>query len=142
MQNFEIQSGSWNELEHEAKLIRKTVFIQEQNIPEDEEWDTQDAISLHFVVYDKNKNTAIATARLLDNNSIGRVAVLKEYRGTGIGRLLMLDVIQHAKSENREFLKLSSQVHAIQFYEGLGFNTHGTEYLDCNIPHIDMILKI
>ena len=85
MSDFKILSGHWSELQHDAELIRRHVFIQEQNIPENEEWDDQDAISLHFVVYDQNQ--AIATARLLENNSIGRVAVLMPYRKQGIGKI-------------------------------------------------------
>ena len=140
MTSFTIRTGSWDELHNDTKLIREQVFIQEQNIPVAEEWDAQDAISLHFVVYDQDK--PIATARLLQNNSIGRVAVLKSYRGQGIGKLLMLQIIQRAKNKQRKFLKLSSQVHAIQFYAALGFTVQGEEYLDCGIPHIDMYLKL
>ena len=140
MTPFTICTGSWDELQNDAKLIREQVFIQEQNIPVAEEWDAQDAVALHFVVYDQAQ--PIATARLLQNHSIGRVAVLKAYRGQGIGKLLMLEMIQQAKHEQRKFLKLSSQVHAIQFYAGLGFQVQGDEYLDCGIAHIDMYLKL
>lgn len=141
MSDFKILSGNWNELQHDAELIRRHVFIQEQNIPENEEWDDQDAISWHFVVYDQNQ--AIATARLLENNSIGRVAVLKSHRGLGIGKILMLNIIQQAAKEQRTALKLSAQVHAIPFYAGLGFAVQeGTEHLDCGIPHIDMTLSL
>ncbi len=140
MVNFKIVSGSWTQLQPFAKPIREFVFIQEQNIPVADEWDAQDAISLHFVVYDQAQ--PIATARLLQNHSIGRVAVLKAYRGQGIGKLLMQAMIQQAKLEQRKFLKLSSQVHAVQFYAGLGFTVEGEAYLDCGIPHIDMLLKL
>ena len=78
---FSVKQGSWDQLQQDAKLIRELVFISEQNIPEQDEWDDQDAISQHFVVYDQNQ--PIATARLLANNSVGRVAVLKAYRGQG-----------------------------------------------------------
>lgn len=144
MTKFCAQLGSWEVLKADAMLIREQVFIREQNIPEQEEWDAQDAISVHFVIYDLSNNLKlpIATARLLPNNSIGRVAVLKNYRGQGIGHLIMQNVIDRAKIECREVLKLSSQVHAIGFYESFGFQTHGTEYLDCGISHIDMILKV
>ena len=140
MTSFIICTGSWNELLHDAKLIREQVFIQEQNIPAADEWDTQDAISRHFVVFDQAQ--PVATARLLQNNSIGRVAVLKAYRRQGIGKLLMLEIIQQAKHEQSKFLKLSSQVHAVQFYTGLGFTVEGVQYLDCGIAHIDMYLKL
>ncbi|MBP2546860.1 GNAT family N-acetyltransferase [Acinetobacter guillouiae] len=140
MSQFVIQSGPWSQLQHDAKLIRSMVFIEEQNISEADEWDEQDAISLHFVVYAQDQ--PIATARLLENNSIGRVAVLQQYRGEGIGKLLMQQIIQVAKQQNRAFLQLSAQVYVTRFYENLGFQVQGEEYLDCEIPHIDMGLSL
>ena len=140
MSQFKIRTGRWDELQNDAKLIREQVFIQEQQIAVEDEWDAEDAVSVHFVVYDQDQ--PIATARLLKNNSVGRVAVLKSHRGLGIGKLLMQQIIQQAKHQQREFLKLSSQVHAIQFYASLGFNVEGEEYLDCAIPHIDMRLVL
>ena len=137
---YRVQSGHWNKLEQDAKFIRKQVFIIEQNIPEEEEWDDQDMISDHFVVYDQDQ--PIATARLLQNNRVGRVAVLKAYRGQGIGRMIMLEVIRQAHQQDRKFLHLSSQVHAISFYEKLGFSIQGDAYDECGIPHIKMQLVI
>ena len=137
---FRVQSGHWDKLEQDAKFIRKQVFIIEQNIPEEEEWDDQDMISDHFVVYDQDQ--PIATARLLQNNSVGRVAVLKAYRGQGIGRMIMLEIIRQAHQQDRTFLQLSTQVHAISFYEKLGFSIQGDAYDECGIPHIKMQLVI
>ena len=140
MADFKIISGAWAQLQAEAAPVREQVFIQEQQIAPEDEWDAQDAISQHFIVLDQGR--PIAAARLLPNNSIGRVAVLKPYRGQGIGRLLMLEIMRQARLQRREFLKLSSQVHAIQFYAGLGFQVQGEEYLDCGIAHIDMRIKL
>lgn len=137
---FSVKYGSWDQLQQDAKLIRKLVFISEQNISEQDEWDDQDAISQHFVVYDQNQ--PIATARLLANNSVGRVAVLKAYRGQGIGRLIMLEIIAYAQAQKRPSLQLSSQVHAVSFYEKLGFSIQGDEYDECGIPHIEMVMPI
>ena len=139
MSQYKIVSGTWQELQQHAEVIRRAVFIEEQNIAEADEWDDQDNISLHFIVFDANK--AIATARLLQNNSIGRVAVLEEFRGLGIGKLLMLEIIAQAKQQQRKKLQLSAQQHAISFYENLGFKVEGDFYLDCGIPHINMTLK-
>lgn len=138
MSQFTLRTGSWDELQNDAKLIREQVFIQEQQIAAEDEWDAEDAVSLHFVIYDQDQ--PIATARLLQNNSVGRVAVLKSHRGVGIGKLLMQQIIQQAQQEQREFLKLSSQVHAMQFYAALDFKVEGEQYLDCGIPHINMRL--
>ena len=135
---YHFKYGRWDQLQQDAKLIRTQVFIVEQQIPEAEEWDDHDAISQHFVIYDQDQ--PIATARLLQNNSVGRVAVLRSHRGVGIGKLLMERIIQQAKYEQRKFLKLSSQVHAIQFYAALDFKVEGEQYLDCGNPHIDMRL--
>lgn len=140
MSKFNIVSADWVTLKQDAQYIRELVFIQEQQIDAADEWDAQDLRSLHFIMYADLK--PIATARLLDDNSIGRVAVLKEYRGQGIGRMLMLEIIQQARLENRKKVTLSSQVHAIAFYQSLGFEVKGSEYLDCGIPHVDMSLML
>ena len=97
-----VENGDWDQLQQDARLIRELVFIVEQNIPEQDEWDDQDAISQHFVVYDRDQPVATA----------------------------------------RPFLKLSSQVHAVSFYEKLGFVTQGDPYDECGIPHIEMIMPL
>lgn len=140
MSLYNIVSGTWQELKQHAEVIRRAVFIDEQNIAEADEWDDQDAISLHFIVYEQNR--AIATARLLQNDSIGRVAVLSSHRGLGIGKLLMLEIIQTAKNQGRQQVQLSAQDHAVKFYNSLGFQQKGEFYLDCGIPHIDMDLPL
>ncbi|MDR6631067.1 putative GNAT family N-acyltransferase [Acinetobacter lwoffii] len=137
---LKIVSGSWKDLATPAKMIREAVFIQEQHIAAEDEWDVEDAVAVHFIVFQQDR--AIATARLLSNNSIGRVAVLTTARGLGVGQRLMQAVIDYARAEQRELVKLSSQVHAIGFYQALGFEVQGEEYLDCGIPHIDMYLKL
>ncbi|NLN56619.1 MAG: GNAT family N-acetyltransferase, partial [Gammaproteobacteria bacterium] len=106
MQNYEIQSDDWARLAADAKPIREQVFIQEQHISPEDEWDAQDAIALHFVVYLAGQ--AVATARLLENHSIGRVAVLKSQRGLGLGRVLMQHIIQLARQQCRPEVKLSA----------------------------------
>ena len=137
---LKIVSGSWKDLAAPAKAIREAVFIQEQNIAAEDEWDAEDAVAVHFIVFQQDQ--AIATARLLSNHSIGRVAVLTTARGLGVGQRSMQAVIDYARAEQRGLVKLSSQVHAIGFYQALGFEVQGEEYLDCGIPHIDMYLKL
>lgn len=139
MPSLKITHGTWEESQRAAKMIREQVFIQEQNIAAEDEWDEQDEIAVHFVVYEQDQ--AIATARLLQNHSIGRVAVLKSHRGLGVGKVLMQAVIAYAQQQQHPFLVLSSQVHAQAFYQALGFMQEGEEYLDCGIPHIHMRLS-
>lgn len=140
MSALEIISGSWHELSSDAKTIRTQVFIQEQLISPEDEWDAQDELSTHFVVY--TQGDAMGTARLLPDNHIGRVAILISHRGLGAGRILMQHIIDYAKQQQRQYLVLSAQVYATQFYRGLGFEVEGEEYLDCNIPHVDMRMDL
>ena len=124
---YRVQSGHWNKLEQDAKFIRKQVFIIEQNIPEEEEWDDQDMISDHFVVYDQDQ--PIATARLLQNNSVGRVAVLKAYRGQGIGRMIMLEIIRQAHQQDRKYFQFNKIKIIIFEYK---LHSNGGEYEQFN----------
>ncbi|MCO8045786.1 GNAT family N-acetyltransferase [Acinetobacter bohemicus] len=135
-----IASGIWDDLAPDAKAIREAVFIQEQHIAPEDEWDAEDPLAVHFIAYLQEQ--PVATARLLANHSIGRVAVMQSARGLGIGQQIMQAIIAQARAEQREYVKLSSQVHALGFYQGLGFVVQGEEYLDCGIPHIDMYLKL
>ncbi|MFW1762299.1 GNAT family N-acetyltransferase [Acinetobacter calcoaceticus] len=137
---YKIIAGRWEQLEKDAKLIREQVFIQEQGIAPEDEWDDLDAMVLHFIVYDREQ--PIATARLLPQHSVGRVAVLVPYRKRGIGKILMQHIIDYARQQNLPYLKLSAQTYVTAFYEALGFVVQGEEYLDCGIPHIDMTLEL
>lgn len=135
-----IEQGRWEKLSFDARLIRELVFIQEQQIAAEDEWDDQDAIALHFVIYDGDQ--PIGTARLLPNLSVGRVAVLASYRNKGIGKLLMDAIIASVQREQRPFIHLSAQVHAQSFYEKLGFQVQGSVYDECGIPHVKMTLSL
>ena len=137
---YQVKHGCWDQLQQDAKLIRTQVFICEQGITEADEWDDQDVISQHFVIYDQDQ--PIATARLLQNHSVGRVAVVKAYRGQGLGQMIMLEIISYAQKQDLSILTLSSQVHAISFYEKLGFTVQGNPYDECGISHIEMTMNL
>lgn len=140
MTTLDLKIDDWQTLQADAKYVREQVFILEQYIPAHEEWDAMDEQSIHFVLYDADQ--AIATARLLPDHHIGRVAVLKSHRGQGLGAYLMQQVMHYAKQQQRPILALSAQVYATQFYAQLGFKAYGEEYLDCGIPHIMMHLDL
>ncbi len=140
MNRFKMCIGDWQTQQADATFVREQVFILEQQIPADEEWDEMDGQSIHFVVFDDQQ--AVATARLLSDHHIGRVAVLQSHRGKGLGAYLMQQVIQYAKQEQRPFLVLSAQVYATDFYEKIGFRIQGEEYLDCGIPHVMMSMPL
>lgn len=124
--------------------IRRAVFIEGQSVPEAEEVDGKDPICLHYLAF--RDQQAIATLRVLpmqDIAKIQRVAVLEAYRGAGVGAAVMRAAMEDLQ-QRPEFqtAKLGSQTHAIGFYEKLGFEVIGPEYLDAGILHRDMVCAL
>ena len=123
--------------------IRARVFIEEQNVPEHEERDGRDGEAIHLIALDQH--APVGTARMLIEGAtgkIGRVAVLREKRGTGLGKALIHAALDELRSLGLEKAKLGAQTHAIGFYESLGFVATGPEYMDAGIPHRDMVLPL
>lgn len=122
--------------------IRMVVFVEEQAVPAEEELDAYDVSAAHFLVRlstDPSPAGIIGTARLLDKGNglgkIGRVAVLREHRGKGVGALLMQRVEQEARASGYSEIILEAQVHALPFYEKIGYVAEGPVFLDCDIEH-------
>lgn len=123
--------------------IRRIVFIEGQNVPEQRERDGHDADARHYIAYDNN--TPIGTARVLIEGStgkIGRVAVLEEHRGKGTGKALIRGILDDLRQSNLAAAKLGAQTHAIGFYEQLGFAAEGPEFMDAGIPHRTMVIAL
>lgn len=123
--------------------IRRIVFIVGQDVPEDLERDGKDGEAIHLIAL--HEGQAIGTARLLvegNTAKIGRVSVLEELRGQGHGTALMQFALDELRREAVTVAKLASQTHALGFYEALGFQAHGPEFMDAGILHRDMILTL
>jgi predicted GNAT family N-acyltransferase len=124
----------------EAFEIRKKVFIIEQNVPPELEWDELDKLATHFVLYlDK---TPIGTARVFkkDSNwSIGRMAILKECRGKGYGKFIMENIMNFLKAKNLKKIIIHAQITVLGFYQKFGFQEIGDEFLDAGIKHKEMV---
>lgn len=124
--------------------LRRTVFIEEQNVPEADEMDDLDADAIHLLATD-DADRPVATARLLvrdEIGKIGRVCVLADQRGTGLGAALMRAAIDALAARGVRQVRLGSQTHAMGFYEKLGFVAEGPVYDDAGIPHRDMALNL
>ncbi len=138
---FYIKEVTWSTHEPALKLIREQVFITEQQVPEALEWDEHDIDATHWLALD-DEQQAVGCARLLDNGTIGRMAVVKTWRGKGVGSALLNAIVTRCQQSGLRVIKLSAQVHAIPFYEQAGFVVTSDPYLDANIPHVDMQLNI
>ncbi|QOR38270.1 GNAT family N-acetyltransferase [Billgrantia diversa] len=138
--HIEIREGSWAELGEIASEIRRVVFIDEQQVPLEEEWDGRDDTCRHFLAV--HGDTALGTARLLPDGHIGRVAVLREARGLGIGAALMQAAIASARRLGHAQVELAAQTHALAFYENFGFTAFGDVFMDAGIPHRNMRLSL
>lgn len=140
MSSLRIEQGDWQQLGAQAGEIRRRVFIDEQAVPQQEEWDSRDDQCLHFLAWLDGQ--PVGTARLLPDGHIGRVAVLAAGRGQGIGLALMRATIEAARERGHAQAELAAQTHALAFYRRLGFEAHGAEFLDAGIAHRNMRLHL
>jgi predicted GNAT family N-acyltransferase len=118
--------------------VRRAVFIDEQRIPEHEEWDELDPVVTHALASvgsASGKRDLVGTGRLEPTGKIGRVAVLPQYRGTGAGLAIMRRLVDLAAERGHHEVYLNAQVSAVGFYERLGFRTDGPEFDEVGIPH-------
>lgn len=141
MNSYTIRVASWQEDALALRMVREAVFIREQHIPVELEWDEFDVGGLHLLAVDLAENP-IATARLLPNGVIGRMAVLKEWRGREVGSALLLRLLEEAGKKQIHHITLSAQLHAIPFYVKFGFQIAGEEFMDAGIPHVRMNLRL
>jgi predicted GNAT family N-acyltransferase len=131
-----IELLSWENARSRATPIRFEVFVKEQGVPAEIEMDEADAQSIHALAFDDSR--VVGTARLLPDGHIGRMAVLKPFRGKGIGSALLVKLVEAAKQRGGRTVILSAQVHAVDFYRAHGFQPQGEVYQEAGIAHQDM----
>lgn len=139
-QQLEVKVADWETDKNNLKELRHKVFVEEQNVPIEVEWDEYDDSSLHFLGTLDGK--AVAVARMKPDGQIGRMAVLQEYRNQGFGSQLLQFILQQAAHKNFKNVYLHAQVTAIHFYEKHGFTTSSEKFYDANIAHRAMLKKI
>lgn len=138
----EVRVGDWAALGHDASAIRQRVFVQEQKIPAEMEWDAADAGCVHAVAYNRF-GVPLATGRLLAHvpgvAKIGRMAVLPVMRGTRIGRAVLDALMDAARAQGDREALLHAQTSAAPFYSRAGFVTRGEVFEEAGIPHVEMV---
>ena len=137
---FSIRPANWARDEVAIAKVRQEVFIDEQRVPDELEWEAIDAACRWFVA--ESYAGIIGIARLLPDGHFGRMAVRLAWRRRGIGSGLLNAAMQAALESGLNRVVLSAQVHAIPFYARAGFQVQGPEYLDAGIPHRTMIREL
>jgi predicted GNAT family N-acyltransferase len=137
---IQVEQTNWTTSEQILSDIRAQVFIEEQQVPVEEEFDDLDLSASHWIAWGENQ-TPMGVARLVGNR-IGRMAVLPAYRGKGVGSALLRAILAHAISQKLAKLELSAQLHAVGFYENNGFEVTGNEFMDVGIAHVPMAMDL
>ena len=141
----DLKTGNWDELKEGAAALRTEVFVEEQEIPQELEWDEHDAKAMHALVLNK-LGQPVATGRLLQPQpklaQIGRMAVSKALRGGNLGRMVIEALVDAARQRGDHQVILHAQCSAEGFYRRLGFKAHGEVFQDAGIDHIEMTMKL
>lgn len=138
---FTVSLVSWHDGEPLLRAIREAVFIREQNVPVELEWDGMDEGSRHALALSLNGD-AIGCGRMLPNGHIGRIAVLPQWRNQRVGTAIMEALLDEARSRGFKQVDVDAQVQAIPFYHNFGFVEQGGEFLDAGMPHKKMTLAL
>jgi len=140
-----IELGDWPLMQTAAQAVRTAVFVHEQGIAPEDEWDADDATALHAVLFDVN-GQALGNARLLQPTvsvaKVGRMAVLSDERGHGYGARLLQALLLEARRRGSKEVRLSAQRTAEGFYAAFGFCIVGKPFDEVGIPHVEMCLKL
>ncbi|WP_318486980.1 GNAT family N-acetyltransferase [Photobacterium leiognathi] len=113
--------------------VREQVFIQEQQIDPEIEFDNLDSAAVHVLVMDGEQ--PLGTGRILADGHIGRIAIMKAARGQGLGAKVVQALVEYAQQQGYPRVDLGAQTHAVDFYRKLGFMSYGDEFMEANIPH-------
>lgn len=139
--DFRVEPADYHVDFKDLRAVREPVFIIEQNVPIEEEWDALDPLCHHVIARDSN-NKPIGTGRLTPEHKIGRMAVLKEWRGKEVGAALLQTLIDKARELGWPEVSLNSQVSALGFYDKFGFVSYGEEFEEAGIMHRKMKLTL
>ena len=134
---FQVDRVTWKDAEDDLRTLREFIFIREQNVPPELEWDGKDEDCIHLLARD-SKGRPIGTSRMTTDGHIGRMAVLRAWRNKGVGSTMLTALTTIARARQLPRVQLDAQIQAIEFYQRQGFNTQGVEFMDAGIPHKHM----
>jgi len=140
-ETFQAKIAHWPDDAPAMRQVREIVFILEQHVPVELEWDGIDDDCVHVLAKDQN-GMAIGTGRLLPDGHIGRMAVLREWRGRGVGSRMIELLMSEARCRHYPKLLLNAQISALPFYEQFGFVGRGDVFDEAGIPHLEMTLAL
>jgi predicted GNAT family N-acyltransferase len=140
-EDFRVEPADWTTDLDALRAVREQVFVVEQQVPIEEEWDALDARSRHAIARDITERP-IGTGRLTPDHTIGRMAVLAEWRGRGVGEALLKALLDQARALGYARVEVHAQTHAISFYEKFGFEAYGDEFFECEIAHRMMRIEL
>ena len=141
--NLHAQIVQTDEQLRDAFSVRKQVFVNEQRVSAEEEYDEFEETSAHVVIYDNDVPVGAGRFRTLDGiGKMERICVLGSHRKKGIGKIVMDALEAYAKENSLPKLKLHAQTHAEDFYKKLGYVTSSDVFMEANIPHVVMIKKL
>ncbi len=135
--SFRVRHADWHQDQPALRRIREAVFVHEQRVPLELEWDGIDEQCAHAIAEDAY-GAAIGTGRLLPDGHIGRMAVLQPWRGKGVGSALLGCLIELARQRGLREIVLNAQTQAVPFYAQHGFAIEGGEFFDAGIAHLCM----
>ncbi|MEO1576638.1 MAG: GNAT family N-acetyltransferase [Pseudomonadota bacterium] len=134
-----VRRADWDADRDALRAVRFTVFVQEQDVPEDLEWDGEDADCHHALAFLDER--VVGTGRLTPDGRIGRMAVLKEARGHGVGAAVLDFLVDVARQSGQDEVQLHAQSHALAFYERAGFTAYGEPFDEAGIEHRHMVRR-
>jgi predicted GNAT family N-acyltransferase len=137
MADYFVMLVDWRDAHVMLAQVRTTVFVEEQGVPPEIEMDGLDPECAHALARDLD-GQPVGAGRLMPDGRIGRMAVLSDWRGSGVGGALLATLVTEAKRRGLAEVYLHSQSHAKAFYERHGFVVEGEEYLEAGIPHVGM----
>lgn len=138
---FSVSLVCWHDGEPLLKSVRDAVFIDEQGIAPELEWDGLDDACRHALVLSL-QGEAIGCGRMMPNGHIGRIAVLKKWRGQKVGTAIVEALLKEARARGYSEVDVDAQTHAVPFYHRFGFVEEGVVFEDAGLPHIKMRLKL